>query len=163
MNRIPAEQIPVENVNASSIGLDYLPTLSLAGGIVGRYPVEKFMAVPSVVTVLGMVLGEDFSIRLFKDDSGQLFAQSRVGQVAKVLEAKEACNGWYYKVDRLMAPSKYEYEIRSVPQLDTEIFQAVYVNSQLCLVSLPEAMSSIPKTERWLGAWNSTGMVASLR
>ena len=159
-----AVKVPVADVNASSIGFGQTQVmLSTSAACEGRYSVDNFAAVPNVVTILGMMVKEDFSISVGRDSSGQLVARNQPqGVIANILDVKEACNGWFYKVDRLLVPSDYAGQINS-PEFTTAIFSEIYISGSNCPISLPNAMASIPDTKGWLAVWRSTGMYNALR
>ena len=156
--------MPVGDVlNISSIGTQQQAIVSLSGALQGKYSVDNLTAVPNVVTLLGMQTEEDYAIGVFRGESDELFVQSGPHRsIATILEAKEACNGWYYKVNQTLRFSESFYQLPLVSRSDDSLATNLLYGSN-CQVSLPEAMTSVPDTSAWLQIWNDTNMYKALR
>lgn len=129
----------------------------------GRYSPENLTAVPSVNSVLGMMQQEDFVVTVFRNGDGKLQVSGILdGDVANVLDVRAACNGYMYKLDRMLLPSKNSREI--ILQYNQTIARETYLKNNLsCPVPLPEVISGIPNTGQWSQVLSSSGLMTALK
>ena len=156
-----AAGIPVVNASIPSLG-DQNP-LAAYSILQGKYSVENLTAVPSVNSALGVLTTEDFVVTVSQDGEGNLQAKGLLeGNVADVLDVKEACNGYVYKLNKMLLPATNANAV-SLDSSPTDIAANFENALQDCVVSLPEAIAGIPNTDQWQSILNSTGLISPLK
>ena len=151
------------SVDTAWLGPGTEDVLSQYTGITTSYSVENFTAVPSVNTILGLNRQSDYVVRAFKGDDGQLYFEGMVdGNVVRVLDVIEACNGYFYKISSRLYPAKVYSE---VPAQDQDATNGVllFKTGTNCGVSIPQAVAEIPSSGAWLKVWNDTSIADPIR
>ena len=138
-------------------------SLSLYATIQGVMSPENVMAAPSVNTILGMFVNEDYVLSMFKDNEGHLFVKG-LTNVARVLEVLPACNGFVYKTDKLLFPSTTDILEPFTLASSSKILNLL-VNGSTCSILLPDAVAALSdwQTGEWQSVWNATDMLSALR
>ena len=150
-------------MDVSNVGQGDQAELAVYSIFEGQYPPENLTALPSVNTILGMLKQQDYVIKVFEDDTGQLYAQGLAeNNTAKILEVKQNCNGVAYKVDQVLLPAEKESQIFS-RYGDGMVVLQIYANGSRCAVPLLQAVRDIPNTQQWADLWNKTGLINQFR
>ena len=153
----------ITNLDVNTLGQGGQSVLAVYFILEGQYPPRKFAALPSVNTIIGMFKQEDYVVKVFKDETGQLYAQGLAkNNTAKILDVTETCNGVIYKVDQMLLPAENENQISSRFADGIALLQ-ITKNGSRCAVSLPQALGTFPNTQQWVDLWGTTGIIKQLR
>ena len=108
---------------------------------------------------------EDYVVKVFKDETGQLYAQGLAkNNTAKILDVTETCNGVIYKVDQMLLPAENGSQISSSFADGIALLQiTATAHGSPCAVSLPQALGTFPNTQQWVDLWGTTGIMKQLR
>ena len=140
-------------------------SLSMYALFQGTLAPENLTAVPSVNTLLGTFVNEDYVLSVFKDNEGQLFVKGLAdNNIARVLEVLPACNGFVYKTDKALLPSNTPI-LFPTDLASGSIFLNYLVNGSTCSTLLPDAVAALSdwQTGEWMSVWNTTDMLLALR
>ncbi|KAL4519416.1 hypothetical protein Ndes2437A_g07613 [Nannochloris sp. 'desiccata'] len=141
-----------------------LTILLLAYGVAqGRLSPQNLTSVPSINSLMGMLNNSDYTLNITENTkTGKYYVTGLApDNTAKVLNVTKACNGYVYKIDKVLQPS---YLARVLPTrfgFGTQIVDILYKGN--CPVPLEEAVQEkIPQSQEWVAIWNATGMINPL-
>ena len=150
------------DVNITNVGGDSEPILMLYASLEGKYSPASLELVSSINSVLGMTKDQDYVINFSKDGGGQLFvAGILANSTAKVIESKEACNGFFYKIDKMLLPTS-SYTVMD-NTINSTLVDQIFADGDECTFSLQQAVANISETQQWLQVLDNTGMSTPLR
>ena len=153
----------ITNLDVNTLGQGGQSVLAAYFLLEGQYPLRELAALPSVNTIIGMFKQEDYVVKVFKDETGQLYAQGLAkNNTAKILDVTETCNGVIYKVDQMLLPAENGSQISSRFADGSALLQ-ITKNGSRCAVSLPQALGTFPNTQQWVDLWGTTGIMKQLR
>ena len=155
----------ITNLDVNTLGQGGQSVLAAYFLLEGQYPLRELAALPSVNTIIGMFKQEDYVIKAFKDETGQLYAQGLAkNNTAKILDVTETCNGVIYKVDQMLLPAENGSQISSSFADGIALLQiTATAHGSPCAVSLPQALGTFPNTQQWVDLWGTTGIMKQLR
>ena len=133
-------------------------------GLQGIYSPQNLTAVPSINTLLGQWFDSDFPIIVTKnEETEQLNILDSGGNTARVLEVVPACNGFLYKIDKLLVPKEKVTELPQKFGFGDDLLK-IFDTGSNCTETVSDVLdSSLPETSQWQQVLRDTCMADPVR
>jgi len=153
----------ITDIDKEFFGSGLTVLLLIYGVAQGRLSPQDLTSVPIINTVMGMLNSSDYTLNITEDiQTGEYYVTGLApDNTAKILSVTKACNGYVYKIDKVLRPSTLARVLPSRFGFGSQIVDIFY--NANCPVPLEEAVQEkIPQSQEWVAIWNSTEMISPL-
>ena len=140
-------------MDPKTLGTGVEVTLAAYAAVQGMYSPEDLLSMGSINTVLGMIWGEDFTVRASESPDGQLQLHGLMANnTAGVLSVTKACNGYVYKLDTMLRTTRYATVVQGKLGYGAQLLE-IFVNGSNCKESVSQAAAAVPEAAAWREVW----------
>ena len=141
-----------------------MQAVALYAVVEGNYTQDGLEAVGSLNTVLGQLKYSDIMLDFSRDGNGTLLVHGvPPGNVVRVINQQQACNGQMYTVDRLLLPANHTEQIDK-NYGDSILVSRIFINGSVCETRVPDYVAGLDGgTAAAAAAWKVAGLDSLLR